>query len=252
MNCREARRCLSPYLDSELDPTTTFAISEHLRVCDDCRRRFEAERGVDQAVVAKLSVESVPDEVWREVVRPLRTPRWVRWRLYAPLAAAAAIALIVWTGWPWKAAAPQPHWVVREFLAETNSGRPFDSADAQTVPAGMTMPLKPFSDLVVTFTGEAALRHVVQFVRLDTVRGADGAEIVEVRLNCCGEPVIIRAAKRDQPGRLREFVGLDATRLASLPSAGEAAVAEREVGDYVVVAVSRHPTHELLAAMQVQ
>lgn len=80
MNCREARRRLSPYLDSELDPTTTFAISEHLRVCDDCRRRFEVERGVDLAVVAKLSVESVPDEVWREVVRPLRTPRGV-WEL---------------------------------------------------------------------------------------------------------------------------------------------------------------------------
>lgn len=251
MNCREARRCLSPYLDSELDPTTTFAISEHLRTCDECRRRFDAERRVDQAIVAKLGAESVSGELWREILRPLRRPRWVRWRLYAPLAA-AVIALVAWTGWPWKAAAPQPHWVVREFLAETNDGRPFASADAQAVPAGMTMPLKPFADLVVHFTGEAALKHVVQFVRLDTVRDADGAEIVEVRLNCCGEPVIVRAAKRDQPGRLREFVGLDATRLASLPSEGKVAVAEREVGDYVVVAVSRHPTNELLAAMQVQ
>lgn len=257
MNCREARRCLSPYLDSELDPTTTFAISEHLRVCDDCRRRFDAERGVDQAIVAELGVEKMPDELWRQIVRPMRTPRWVRWRLYAPLAAAAAIVLIVWAGWPWRpAAAPQPHWVVRDFLAETSNGQPFVSADAQTVAAGMTMPLKPFSDLVVNFTGEASLKHVVQFVRLDTVRDADGAEIVEVRLNCCGEPVIVRAAKRDRPGRLREFLDLDAAQLAALPSAGDGkrrvSVAEREVGDYVVVAVSRHPMNELLGAMQVQ
>ncbi len=262
MNCREARRCLSPYLDSELDPTTTFAISEHLRVCDDCRRRFEAERGVDQAIVSELAVEKMPDELWREIVHPLRAPRWIRWRLYVPLAAAAAIALCVWAGWPWgmdwtrERIAPQPHWVVREFLAETSNGQPFASADAQTVPAGMTMPLKPFSDLVVTITGEAARRHAVQLVRLDTVRGADGAAVVEVRLNCCGEPVIVRAAKRDQPGRLREFVGLDAAQLAALPSAGDGkrrvSVAEREVGDYVVVAVSRHPMNQLLGAMRVQ
>ncbi|MBI5866220.1 MAG: zf-HC2 domain-containing protein [Planctomycetes bacterium] len=252
MNCRETRRCLSPYLDSELDPTTTFAISEHLRTCDGCRRRFDAERGVDQAIVTGLGAEKMPDELWREIVRPLRAPRWTIWRLYAPLAAAAAIALVVWSGWPWRPAAQQPHWVVREFLAETNNGQPFASADVQMVPAGMTMPRRPVAGLVVNFTGEAALRHVVQCVRLDTVRDADGAEIVEVRLNCCGEPVIVRAAKRDQPGRLREFVGLDATRLASLPSQGKVAVSEREVGEYVVVAVSRHPTNELLAAMQVQ
>ncbi len=262
MNCREARRCLSPYLDSELDPTTTFAISEHLRICHDCRRRFEAERGVDQAVASRLGAEKMPDEIWRDIVRPLRTPRWIRWRLSAPLAAAAAVVLIVWSGWPWSSrwlpseAAPQPHWAVSEFLVETNDGQPFESADAQPIAAGMTMPLKPFSDLVVNFTGEAARRHVVQFVRLDTVRDADGAEVVEVRLNCCGEPVIVRAARRDQPGRLGEFLGLEAAQLAALPSAGDGTrrvtVAEREVGGYVVVAVSRHPMNELLGSIQVQ
>lgn len=252
MNCQAARRHLSPYLDSELDPTTTFAISEHLQACKDCRRRFDAERRVDQEIAGELDAGDVSDQVWREALRPLEAPLWRRWRVLMPLATAAVVVIAIGIGWLTSSPSSQPHWVVREFLAETNGGQPFKTANAETVPAGMTMPLRPFSDLIVRLTPEVALDHVVQFVRMDTVRNADGTEIVEVRLNCCGEPVIVRAAKRDRPGRLREFLEADETRLASLSNAGDVAVARREVGDYVVVAVSRHPTQELLTAMTVQ
>ena len=44
MNCQEARRFISPYLDSELGQTKTFEVSEHLSECESCRRRFEQER----------------------------------------------------------------------------------------------------------------------------------------------------------------------------------------------------------------
>jgi len=252
MNCREARRHLSPYLDSELDPTTTFAISEHLHACDDCRWRFDAERRVDQEIVAELDAGVVPDGLWRDALRPLRTPLLRRWKFYMPLVAAASIAITAGIGWLTNSSTSQPHWVIREFLAETNNGRPFETANETTVPTGAAIALNPFSDLVVRLTPEVALAHVVQFVRLDSIRDADGTEIVEIRLNCCGEPVVMRAARRDRPGRLREFLGADETRLASLSNAGDVAIAEREVGDYTVVAVSRHPTQELLAAMTVQ
>lgn len=261
MNCRQARRCMSPYLDSELDPTTTFAISEHLRLCESCWRRFEAERGVDQAMVARLGAEQMPDELWRDLVRRLRQPRWKSWRLYAQLAAAAVIALSVWSGWPWDVRLPRPdaapqHWLVREFVAETANGKPFASADARTITAGMSIPLHPFADLALKVSGATVARHVMQLVRLETVRDADGAEVVEVRLNCCGEPVIVRAARRDRPGRLGEFVGRDAAQLAALAGAGRGergiSVAQCEVGDYVVVAVSRHPMDEILGSLRVQ
>ena len=252
MNCREARRCLSPYLDSELDADTTFAISEHLRVCAPCRLRFEGEIHVDKLIVTGLSIGEMPDAMWRRMIQPLRRSQRAPWRAYAPLAAAAVIALVAWAGWRTIRVAPRPHWAVKEFLAETNGGQPFAPTEAVSVPAGMSMPLKPFADLVVNLAGEEALKHVVQFVRLDTVRDADGSEMVEVRLNCCGEPVIVRAAKRDRPGRLREFLGSDEARLAALPTPGKVVVAEREIGEYVVVAVSRHPVTHLLAAMQVQ
>ncbi len=252
MNCRDARRCLSPYLDSELDPTMTFNISEHLRVCEDCRRRFDAERYVDRSIVGALESERVPDAMWSDITRTLRRPRRRLWRLYAPLATAAAVAIVAWSGWLWKSGSPQPHWVVSEFLAETDGGKPFESANAMVITAGMTMPLKPFTDLQMNFAGEDAMNHMIQLVRLATVRDADGAEMVEMRLNCCGEPMIVRVAKRDRPGRLREFLGADGVQLAALPTSGKVAVTEREVGEYVVVAVSRHPTKQMLSAMQVQ
>jgi len=252
MNCHVARRHLSPYLDSELDPTTTFAICEHLRACDDCRRRFDAERRVDQEIVAELDAGNVPDHVWHYALRPLCTPLWRRWQFFVPLTTAAALLIVLGVPWHSKPTSPHPDWVVQAFLAETNGGQPFESANAESVPAGLAMPFKPFSDLIVRMTPEIVLEHAVQFVRLDTVRDSDGAEIVEIRLNCCGEPVIVRAAQRDRPGRLREFVGADETRFASLSNSGDITVAEREVGEYIVVAVSRHPTRELLAAITVQ
>jgi len=252
MNCREARHYLSPYLDSELEPTTTFAISEHLRWCNDCRQRFDAERQVDRQIVARLDVGDVPHDVWRDALRPLRTPRWTRWPFYVPLAAAAVIVLMMGIASLSNSTATHARWVVREFVAETNNGRPFASNNTDTVSAGTTTTLKPFTNLVARFTPQVVSNHALQLVRLSTVRDADGSEMVEVRLNCCGEPVIVRAAKRDRPGRLREFIGQDATMLASRTSGGDVRVTEREVGEYIVVAVSQHPADELLAAMTVQ
>lgn len=262
MNCREARQCLSPYLDSELDPTRTFEISEHLRVCDPCRWRFEAEREVERQVLARLRPENMPDAMWRDVVHSVRVRPPTRWRLYAPLAAAAALVFVVWAGWSLIRPSPTaPHWMVQEFLTETGGGRPFVAAmsgaggTGSITPKdvrGERMPLNPFADLVMDFAGEQVLHHATQLVRFDTKKDTDGSEFVEVRLNCCGEPVILRAARRDQPGRLGEFIGAEASTLAALPTTGKVTIAEREVGEYVVVAVSRHPVTDLLAAMQVQ
>jgi len=251
VNCREARRCLSPYLDSELDPTTTFAISEHLRTCDPCRWRFDAERDVDQCMVSRLNMEGMPDDLWRGIIRPVRRWHLIRGRFLASLAAAALVAFVAWAYWPWTSDAAPPHRLVREFLAETDGGRPYPADPAMTVSAGTRMALGPFADLVVNFSDEVARKHVVQLVTVTTVQDADGSDVVELRLNCCGQPVLVRAARRDRPGPLREFLGADDARLAALPTTARVAFAEREVGEYVVVAMSRHPVRQLLAAIRV-
>lgn len=50
MKCQQARIYLSPYLDSELDPTTTYEVSRHLEGCADCAQIFKAEEKLERAI----------------------------------------------------------------------------------------------------------------------------------------------------------------------------------------------------------
>jgi len=62
MKCEEASRFLSPYLDSELDPKTSFEMSGHFEHCASCHDRFEAERRIEYAMSAELKKAAARDE----------------------------------------------------------------------------------------------------------------------------------------------------------------------------------------------
>ena len=62
MRCEETSRYLSPYLDSELDPRTSFEMSNHFEQCTSCRDRFEAERRIDHAIATELRKLEPRDE----------------------------------------------------------------------------------------------------------------------------------------------------------------------------------------------
>lgn len=54
MKCDESLRFLSPYLDSELDPKTSFEIGRHLEECASCKARFEQEEALERKIEAAL------------------------------------------------------------------------------------------------------------------------------------------------------------------------------------------------------
>src|SRR5258706_1739474 len=62
MKCEEISRFLSPYLDSELDPKTSFEMSNHFDHCASCHERFEAERRIEYAMSAELKKSASRDE----------------------------------------------------------------------------------------------------------------------------------------------------------------------------------------------
>jgi anti-sigma factor RsiW len=84
MKCEEASRYLSPYLDSELDPKTSFEISSHCDQCPLCRDRFEAERRIERSLAAELKKNEPKDEeIWKRLRTQLLRPKATVSRLWA-------------------------------------------------------------------------------------------------------------------------------------------------------------------------
>ncbi len=76
MTCDQCRRWWSPYLDSELDASKTFEVSEHLRVCECCRSRFEGEKDLDQWMRDTLRSGGGADGAGGDVAMP--SPLWTK------------------------------------------------------------------------------------------------------------------------------------------------------------------------------
>lgn len=93
MKCRQARIYLSPYLDSELDPTTTYEVSRHLESCTDCAQIFAGEEALERAIGERLR-RPVGDEqqiIERGLSRVFpRGRRFVGWRAFFGAAALLA------------------------------------------------------------------------------------------------------------------------------------------------------------------
>lgn len=111
MKCEDARRYVGPYLDSELDPKTSFEVARHLEACAGCKARFESEGVLERALAKELACpEPGDDAIWDRALRRAQGRRrwrpstWLgaSWRWAAGvsggLAAAAALAWILALG----------------------------------------------------------------------------------------------------------------------------------------------------------
>lgn len=76
MNCKEARRYINLFIDSELDSKTSFEISEHLSSCEDCSKRFAQEERIEKSFVSILKEGKDPksEEIWRRVISGFSHP----------------------------------------------------------------------------------------------------------------------------------------------------------------------------------
>lgn len=94
MRCQEARRLISPYLDSELLGQEAFAVSRHLEQCPECARRFAAEERLERAIVAAVAprAASAATEPPEHLRRLLTSRRRRRTLVLVPLAAVLLVA----------------------------------------------------------------------------------------------------------------------------------------------------------------
>lgn len=73
MNCQEARKFLSAFVDDELDVRTNVEVLEHIEMCPSCAARVERLRDLNAAVASSIASVRTPaglrDRSFRAMVR---------------------------------------------------------------------------------------------------------------------------------------------------------------------------------------
>lgn len=253
MNCRETIRWISPYLDSELGNTKTFEISEHLRVCGPCAVRFERERRVDEALADWL--RKTPPLDWEAIERKAMQPMkrvFSLWRL-GGLAAAACVALVAWMLWPVPAPQRRPllvnEWIAQELREAAPRMQRFAPTEQMISLASVS---REALGVELAFAPGMELEgHPIELVDVCERNAGGDCRIVEVRINCCGRPVMLAAAKKEDFLRL----GGDPSKLipsqsVCLPRAKGLQVAAWCDENVVVVAAADHSAEDLAAVLR--
>jgi anti-sigma factor RsiW len=98
MNCRDIHDLLHPYADGELDLVRHLEIEQHLAECPQCAEQERSLRVLQTALQSPSLYHRAPASLRARVQRaaPAVAPRKRR-RLWVPMAAAAAILLLVGT-----------------------------------------------------------------------------------------------------------------------------------------------------------
>jgi hypothetical protein len=252
MNCQEARRWISPYLDSELGHTKTFEVSEHLSVCDACRRRFEQERFVDLLLTERL--REVPAMDWEGIEQQALRPRRVMFRVglsTLALAACVVFAVVLWRGFlgPPNVA---DEWVVDAYrqAAPNHAAFQADEAVEEIKLASLTRETLGFDVTMLPQTGPGK-HHVRKLIAVNERRLADGTPYIEVQLNCCGRPVLLVLARQSDASRFGRVAKLARPDSASYAQgAGNMKVAAQTDGELLVLAASQHPLEKLVTGFQ--
>ena len=254
MNCREARTWMSPYLDSELGPTKTFEVSEHLRTCAACERRFDRERRADQLMASRLGTTEMPGELWSRIGREVSTPRWVR-SLRSPallaLAACVALAILATAVFHEGAGAPLAPPIVRAFAALTPEDRPFARRSSEpSVDINAALQEAVSVPLVMAPPSDSFAAHKLEVIEIVRQTDQRGRTYSEVRINCCGQPVLLVLAEPGDGGLPAAFRDLPRTGGPFAATFDGVNVAAHDLGGVVAVAVSRHPVADLIAHLQ--
>ena len=106
MKCRKIQKLLPEYLEGDLSPHQLMIVENHIQVCDDCRKEFQALSKTIQ-MASSLQVEYPPPELWEAFIPMLHRrilqdtekelQRGIFFKRFAPLrlAGMGAAALIL-------------------------------------------------------------------------------------------------------------------------------------------------------------
>lgn len=212
MNCKQVRRLISPYLDSELSRSETFEVCEHLRQCPDCAARFEQERAAEALIRERLLETRMPDPLWNGIRRNLTHRGPLHFSRHAWTLATAASLLLVAVGvmiWQARDTAANLPPVIREYqtvAARTNAAAAAGGVDQLASVLRRTFGGDVTFQMPEHVTGHRALR----LAGAETHYDAQGRKYVEARLVCCGQPVLLVLGElRDGPPEILRDLPLE-------------------------------------------
>ncbi len=251
MKCHEAQKFFSPYLDSELDQTKTFEVSQHLQSCEACAHRFEAERRADNLMAESLAQGSMPKQTWSRIQTTVAHPSWLQ-RLVSPrslaLAACLALALTALMMSPRNTVQAQP-WLVSELARVSQTATTFPVTSKPSDESQREI-LTRFGISFESLTPEAMRPHGnFELVSIVTKQDNKGQNYYEVRLNCCNHPVLLAITDSNTPLMPAPFADIPEEALGASVIIGNTHLAERNTGAFIVAAASTHHINHLLNRM---
>ena len=155
LRCSDLARCLSAFVDGELEPSHALAVQDHVDQCDTCSARVRFARASRKSVRNAVRSAEASDAFRARVAETVaqasdaeaRTAGTVvsglmSWRITVPIAAAAAVVL----GWA----------SFSKFQARSTEGSPALAHLQTTVNASSLPPIIPVDDLVDTLVEQHA------------------------------------------------------------------------------------------------
>ena len=210
MDCEHCRELISAYLDSELDPHTTLEMTEKLRSCDQCRDCFMNEKFRDDWMRAQLCEGGMPAEMWDSIRGQLDSPRRVaHYAIYRVGALAAMIVLVVTAAlFLFPKEEPSTSAPRQSMTALLTRAAPqlvaFREAPADDVPGQLAAISRRVLGATVTVDPSRETHHSISLVDVNERTDSAGNPYVEMRLNCCGHPVLMVLCSKRQGSAICE------------------------------------------------
>jgi hypothetical protein len=171
-------------IDGELSVDEAIALEAELS--GDERAEFEREREFEKALAGELnSGPDCPDAAWEELKTQINSnadsnmPWVIR---FAPLAAAAAIALLVFVN---RGPAGGEILISETFDVQEFSGSAEVPGDLEKIRSSLTA-----NNFHVKLRGpDPAAHHQVTLLGLRYGKSSDGHKVAELMFSCCGKPI---------------------------------------------------------------
>jgi predicted anti-sigma-YlaC factor YlaD len=154
MNCREARRRLSDYLDETLELSVRHTLSEHLEACSICREEHRL-LAATRRLLSTYGESSCPvDLSYLATQRPVRARgAWFVPSLWRGLTVAGAALALAAVGWQWQRPAGEealssetPRVVVRDVAEVEELHGSFAVQQSLDVRAGLVLYAPDWAD----------------------------------------------------------------------------------------------------------